>query len=120
MLCVSVGRSEGSMRASNRPTNRPIPQPGLPVFKSDLGPPVVYHPVTRPPLAGPYAFSRIPTPNWSGPRVFLPHDIANTWLFANVSSGYALPFSLSHFYSWLLFSSFLCFSSIGYTMKAKH
>ena len=57
-------------------------------LKPDIGPPVWYRPVTRPPLAGPFAFSRIPTPVWNKPRVFLMHDISNTWLFTNFSSGY--------------------------------
>ncbi|KAJ9579454.1 hypothetical protein L9F63_024436, partial [Diploptera punctata] len=74
--------------AQNRPPFRPIPAPGVPVVKPDLGPPVVYQPATRPPLAGPYAFSRIPTPVWNKPRVFLMHDIASTWLFTNLSSGF--------------------------------
>jgi CD109 antigen len=56
--------------------------------KPDLGPAVIVEPVTRPPLAGPYAFSRIPTPVRDKPHVFLMHDIASTWLFTNLSSGY--------------------------------
>lgn len=114
-MCVSLGfysENGGNLRAVNRPTNRPIPLPGQPVFKSDLGPPVLYRPVTRPPLAGPYAFSRIPTPNWNGPRVFLPHDIANTWLFANISSGYAPPSSLTILY--LLLSSVFTYASVSF------
>ncbi|XP_071448313.1 thioester-containing protein 1 allele R1 [Hetaerina americana] len=43
---------------------------------------------TRPPLAGPYAFSRIPAPTWNyRPRVHLLSEPANTWFFTNVSSG---------------------------------
>lgn len=42
---------------------------------------------TRPPLAGPYAFSRLPKPRWNRPRVYLMHDIRDTWLFLNFSSG---------------------------------
>ncbi|PSN57619.1 hypothetical protein C0J52_00529 [Blattella germanica] len=82
------GTNQGTgLKAQNRPPFRPIPAPGVPVVKPDLGPAVVYKPVTRPPLAGPYAFSRIPTPVWNKPRVFLVHDIASTWLFTNLSSG---------------------------------
>lgn len=88
-ICSDPGRSQDSLRAYNRPPNRPIPAPGAPVVKPDLGPPVIYRPATRPPLAGPYAFSRFPTPVWNKPRVFLQHDIPDTWLFANFSSGYA-------------------------------
>ncbi|KAJ8921010.1 hypothetical protein NQ315_015806 [Exocentrus adspersus] len=44
--------------------------------------------VTRPPLDGPYAFSRIPRPVWNKPKVFLTNEIAPTWLFNNFSSGY--------------------------------
>uniref|UniRef100_A0A1B6EFY6 TEP1-F n=1 Tax=Clastoptera arizonana TaxID=38151 RepID=A0A1B6EFY6_9HEMI len=79
--------SSTNLRASNRPPNRPIPAPGLPTLKPDIGPPVVFRPVTRPPLAGPYAFSRIPRPVWNKPHVYLPHNIADTWLFSNLSSG---------------------------------
>ncbi|TGZ53482.1 Uncharacterized protein DBV15_09937, partial [Temnothorax longispinosus] len=61
---------------------------GLSTLRPDLGPPVTHRLATRPPLAGPYAFSRIPTPVWNKPRVFLMHDILNTWLFTNFSSGY--------------------------------
>ncbi|XP_046385261.1 CD109 antigen-like [Ischnura elegans] len=43
---------------------------------------------TRPHLAGPYAFSRIPAPTWNyRPRVHLISEPANTWFFTNVSSG---------------------------------
>ncbi|XP_011135984.1 CD109 antigen isoform X2 [Harpegnathos saltator] len=56
-------------------------------LRPDLGPSVTHRLATRPPLAGPYAFSRIPPPVWNKPRVFLMHDILNTWLFANFSSG---------------------------------
>lgn len=61
---------------------------GLSTLRPDLGPPVTHRLATRPPLAGPYAFSRIPSPVWNKPRVFLMHDILNTWLFTNFSSGY--------------------------------
>ncbi|XP_055599420.1 CD109 antigen-like isoform X3 [Uranotaenia lowii] len=44
---------------------------------------------TRPPLAGPYAFSRIPKPHKNVPRVFLSKDIANTWLFDYAFSGFS-------------------------------
>ncbi|XP_057327735.1 CD109 antigen-like isoform X1 [Microplitis mediator] len=80
--------------------NYPIRQPGYlegrvrgsahgaSTLRPDIGPPVTHRLVTRPPLAGPYAFSRIPTPVWNKPRVFLMHDISSTWLFTNSSSGY--------------------------------
>ncbi|XP_076182301.1 CD109 antigen isoform X1 [Ptiloglossa arizonensis] len=61
---------------------------GASTLRPDLGPPVTHKLATRPPLAGPYAFSRIPPPVWNKPRVFLMHDILNTWLFTNFSSGY--------------------------------
>lgn len=59
-------------------------------LKPDIGPPVVYRLFTRPPLAGPFAFSNIPTPAWNHPRVFLEQDIADTWLFNNYSVGYVV------------------------------
>ncbi|XP_076663393.1 CD109 antigen isoform X2 [Andrena cerasifolii] len=61
---------------------------GASTLRPDLGPPVMHKLATRPPLAGPYAFSRIPPPVWNKPRVFLMHEILNTWLFTNFSSGY--------------------------------
>lgn len=70
---------EGRVRGSFR---------GASTLKPDIGPPVTYRTVTRPPLEGPFAFSRIPPPVWNKPRVFLMHDISNTWLFTNFSSGY--------------------------------
>lgn len=44
---------------------------------------------TRPPLAGPYAFSRIPKPHKNIPRLFLSQEIANTWLFESAYSGFS-------------------------------
>ncbi|EAT39604.1 AAEL008607-PA [Aedes aegypti] len=44
---------------------------------------------TRPPLAGPFAFSRIPRPHRDVPRVFLSREIADTWLFENAYSGFS-------------------------------
>ncbi|XP_027843967.2 CD109 antigen-like isoform X1 [Aphis gossypii] len=57
-----------------------------PVVKPYIGPGAVVQPVTRPPLAGPYAFSRIPAPVWNKPRVFLTHALQDTWLFTNLST----------------------------------
>lgn len=85
-IIVPAGKS--LLVAQPRPTNRPIPSPGQPVVKPDIGPAVVVRPVTRPPLAGPYAFSRIPAPVWNKPRVFLAHALQDTWLFANLSTWY--------------------------------
>lgn len=57
------------------------------IKKTDIGPAHVLKTNTRPPLAGPYAFSRIPKPYWNRPRVHLMHDISDTWLFESFSSG---------------------------------
>ena len=62
-------------------------------------------PPTRPPLAGPYAFSRIPRPVWTHPRVFLPQQPAPTWLFENVVAGYG-PSHQPHIPYTFCFSSF--------------
>lgn len=56
-------------------------------LKTDVGPPHKFKKNTKPPLAGPFAFSRIPKPFRNIPRVFLMHDISDTWLFLNVTSG---------------------------------
>ncbi|RZC42764.1 CD109 antigen [Asbolus verrucosus] len=61
---------------------------GTSTVKPDRGFGLPLHTVTRPPLAGPYAFSRIPKPVWNKPKVYLTQDIADTWLFTNFSSGY--------------------------------
>jgi hypothetical protein len=58
-------------------------------IRTDIGPPNPFKFHTKPPLAGPYAFSRIPRPRWDHPRIHLKHEIQNTWLFMNsFSSGY--------------------------------
>lgn len=58
-------------------------------IRTDIGPPNSFKYHTKPPLAGPYAFSRIPKPRWENPRIHLKHGIENTWLFMNsFSSGY--------------------------------
>lgn len=58
-------------------------------IRTDIGPPNSFKFHTKPPLAGPYAFSRIPKPRWDHPRIHLKHEIQNTWLFMNsFSSGY--------------------------------
>ncbi|XP_023015119.2 thioester-containing protein 1 allele R1 isoform X1 [Leptinotarsa decemlineata] len=61
---------------------------GSSTVKPDRGFGLPIHSVTRPPLAGPYAFSRIPKPVWNMPKVYLTQDIAPTWLFNNFTSGY--------------------------------
>lgn len=89
LLLYAVPTGKSLLLAQPRPSNRPIPPPGQPVVKPDIGPAVVVRPVTRPPLAGPYAFSRIPAPLWNNkPRVFLRHALQDTWLFANLSTWY--------------------------------
>lgn len=79
---------------------------GPSTVKPDRGFALPAHSVTRPPLAGPYAFSRIPRPVWNKPKVYLGQDIASTWLFNNFSSGFdgktslrrRLPSSLNTWY----------------------
>ncbi|KAJ8680026.1 hypothetical protein QAD02_015813 [Eretmocerus hayati] len=56
-------------------------------LKPDIGPPVKHKFASRPAWAGRYAFSYVPLTPWR-PRVFLMHDIPDTWLFMNMSSGY--------------------------------
>ncbi|XP_031779562.1 CD109 antigen isoform X2 [Nasonia vitripennis] len=56
-------------------------------LRPDIGPPVKHRFATRPAWAGRYAFSYVPLLPWR-PRVFLMHDISDTWLFSNMSSGY--------------------------------
>ncbi|CAG9825408.1 unnamed protein product [Phaedon cochleariae] len=61
---------------------------GSSTIKPDRGYGLQVHSVTRPPLAGPYAFSRIPRPVWNVPKVYPARDVAPTWLFDNFTSGY--------------------------------
>ena len=53
----------------NRPLGRPLPSPDDNILNPDQGPGVIYETVTRPPLAGPYAFSRLPRPVDNLPKV---------------------------------------------------
>lgn len=55
-------------------------------IRTDIGPANSFEYKTKPPLAGPYAFSRIPRPVWDHPRIHLKHAIQNTWFFSNASS----------------------------------
>jgi len=47
---------------------------------------VLYETVTRPPLAGPYAFSRLPEPVDNLPKLYLEKDLPDTWLFINTTT----------------------------------
>ncbi len=40
----------------------------------------------RPPLAGPYAFSRLPRPVDNLPKIYLKNDLPATWLFLNATT----------------------------------
>lgn len=57
------------------------------IKKTDIGPAHILKTNTRPPLAGPFAFSRLPKPVWDYPRVHIMHETQPTWLFVNFSSG---------------------------------
>ncbi|XP_071544255.1 CD109 antigen-like isoform X2 [Panulirus ornatus] len=50
-------------------------------LRPDLGPGLAYNAPTRPPLAGPYAFSYLPPPPDSRPRLYLNQEVPPTWLF---------------------------------------
>ncbi|XP_050711942.1 thioester-containing protein 1 allele S3-like isoform X2 [Eriocheir sinensis] len=54
--------------------------------RPDLGPGVAYNSPTRPPLAGPYAFSYLPPPPDSRPRLYLNQHIPPTWLFIDAET----------------------------------
>lgn len=75
-------------KAVNRPTNRPIPARGSATVAVDKGPAVSLPNLIRPPLAGPYAFSRIPTPVDDNPKMYLLRDPPPTWIFTSVETGY--------------------------------
>ena len=70
----------------NRPIGRPILPPDASQVQTDQGPSVPFEIATRPPLAGPYAFSRLPRPADDLPKIFLRNDLPATWLFTNAST----------------------------------
>ena len=67
----------------DRPIGRPIQAPDASTVKPDQGPGVIFESATRPPLAGPYAFSRLPRPVDDLPKIYLKNDLPATWLFTN-------------------------------------
>ena len=71
----------------NRPIGRPLPNPDAETLNPDKGPGVTYETITRPPLAGPYAFSRLPRPVDNLPKIYLKNDLPATWLFTNTTTG---------------------------------
>ncbi|QQP52137.1 CD109 antigen, partial [Caligus rogercresseyi] len=73
-------------RTNNRPFGRPIPRPGVPTLNPDKGPGLEYESATRPPLEGPYAFSRFPRPLDNIPKIYLKNDLPDTWLFLNATT----------------------------------
>jgi hypothetical protein len=82
------GRTTTRPTAVNRPLNRPIPPRGALTVSVDKGPAVTLVPLTRPPLAGPYAFSRIPTPVDNNPKIYLLRNPPPTWIFSAIDTGY--------------------------------
>ncbi len=70
----------------NRPLGRPLPSPDAETLNPDQGPGVEYESATRPPLAGPYAFSRLPRPVDNLPKIYLKNDLPPTWLFLNATT----------------------------------
>ncbi len=70
----------------NRPLGRPLPSPDAETLNPDRGPGVEYEAATRPPLAGPYAFSRLPRPVDNLPKIYLKNDLPATWLFLNTTT----------------------------------
>uniref|UniRef100_A0A0K8ST58 Alpha-2-macroglobulin domain-containing protein n=1 Tax=Lygus hesperus TaxID=30085 RepID=A0A0K8ST58_LYGHE len=77
-------------KADTYQVGRPIPKPGTPGYKPDIGPRVPYSRGRRPGLAGPFAFSRLPSQVIHRPRVhFSDSNIpTTTWLFSNFTIGY--------------------------------
>lgn len=86
-VCVCIDRTRGRPTAVNRPLNRPIPPRGSATVAIDKGPAVTLKPLVRPPLAGPYAFSRIPTPVDNNPKIYLLRSPPPTWIFSSVTAG---------------------------------
>ena len=80
----AVERNENT--GEDRPIGRPIQAPDASTVKPDQGPGVIYQTATRPPLAGPYAFSRLPRPVDDLPKIYLKNDLPATWIFTNAST----------------------------------
>lgn len=55
-------------------------------MRPDQGPGIPFETGTRPPLEGPYAFSRLPRPADDLPKIFLRNDLPQTWLFTNTTT----------------------------------
>ncbi|XP_064090445.1 CD109 antigen-like isoform X2 [Macrobrachium nipponense] len=72
--------------AINASFGREFAPVGVSTLRPDLGPGVAYRAPTRPPLAGPYAFSFLPPPPDSRPRLYLHEAVPPTWLFKNTQT----------------------------------
>ena len=82
----SAGKVRVAHHGENRPLGRPLPNPDDNVLNPDQGPGLVYESSTRPPLAGPYAFSKLPEPVDNLPKLYLQNDLPSTWLFINTTT----------------------------------
>jgi len=82
----SAGKVTVAHHGENRPLGRPLPNPDDNVSTPDQGPGLVYEASTRPPLAGPYAFSKLPEPVDNLPKLYLQKDLPSTWLFINTTT----------------------------------
>ena len=89
---VQPGRRSSSQnvrvvhQGDDRPLGRPLPNPDDNIITPDQGPGLIYETATRPPLAGPYAFSKLPKPVDNFPKIYLNQDLPNTWLFINTTT----------------------------------
>lgn len=72
--------------AINGPFGRQFAPVDVSTLRPDLGPGVAYNAPTRPPLAGPYAFSYLPPPPDSRPRLYLNQAVPPTWLFLDAET----------------------------------
>ncbi|KAK7069614.1 hypothetical protein SK128_027475, partial [Halocaridina rubra] len=72
--------------AVNGPFWREFAPVGVSTLRPDLGPGVAYKAPSRPPLAGPYAFSFLPPPPDSRPRLYLHEAVPPTWLFRDAQT----------------------------------
>lgn len=72
--------------AVNGSFGREFAPPDASTLRPDLGPGLEYNAPTRPPLAGPYAFSYLPPPPDPRPRLYLNQHVPSTWLFRNTET----------------------------------
>ena len=82
--CAADGAEEVGKRPNSRPIRPLVYRNESSELRPDRGPGIEYRPITRPPLAGPYAFFTIPPPFYHHRRAHVVRDPPNTWIFKDI------------------------------------